>query len=514
MKDLKFMDGLSSKDKYNNIYKYVLKDDLIEEVIYSERMSLKMDKLYYSNLIKNVKKKIRLKKVHDREITKLTEKVFLYVLYAMFDDKLEGSFSKCRPLEDGDLFSSRVAQCVFNDSKFDRPTRFFKFTTKNIPKDMDSILDFLRNECKIKDSMFLFTLKVLLNENDMPELIDYIRCIYLHYKINKPILLKSIYHPKNENIRKNSNKRYKEWGYEKYRMKFKDCFLMNVLRKDGLGFVLFTIREDKDYIEKILSSIEMIDSLEYSEVNNNSYIETDRHKIRHTERAISITRLNVAENFNKIRNCMKFSIDNITSVDKRYSGLQSVSMFIYDNKISTDISHYLNRLNKFIYKYGYRRLKVFKRSENKNHFSYMKDRYYNFDIYEMRKMSNISYSKILKNAKSWSIENNRKQLWLKFNNRSDTNFKGVFFRLLSLNQTTDPIYEISLSNFENEIDIHHVYGCQKDNTSDNLILTSKKSHILIESDKDLKEYDAGKYLTDYVKIKKLKYFRNKRKKNN
>lgn len=510
MKNLKFMDDLSSKEKFNNIYKYLLNDGLIEEVIYSERPEFRMDKLQYEYLIKNVKKKIRLKKVNNPTVNKITEKVILYLLYSIFENKLNNSFSRFKPLDDDDLFTSRVSQCVINNSKFKRKTKYFRFEISQIDISIDDLLDMMRNSFNIKDSMFLFTLKILMSENLMNELLGYLKNIYIFQYVDQPIFSKSINHPMNDNIRKNSNKRYKQWGYEKYREKFEDCFLMNLLRKDNLGFVFFTIDEDRLYIRKILEDIKLIENIEYLEVDENNYIITDRHKIRHTERSIAITRLTVNDDFNKIRNCVKCSFRNIKSYSKRYAGLQEISKFVYDNKISTNITHHLVKLNQLIYKLGYKKLKVLDRKNNKNHFFYKGDKYYNFDIFEMRKMSNLSYSRIIKENKIWSIENNRKNLWLRFNDRTDTGFKGVYFRLLSTYQVKDPIFNIPFSNFENDIDIHHIRGNNKDNTCDNLTLISRKAHVIVEGNKELSEYDSDKYLTKYVNSKKLKYFRNKK----
>ena len=100
---------------------------------------------------------------------------------------------------------------------------------------------------------------------------------------------------------------------------------------------------------------------------------------------------------------------------------------------------------------------------------------------------------------------------MKFNDRVDTNFKGVYFRLLISTQKKDPIFDLDLKYFENELDIHHI-SKNKDNVSGNIVIISRKAHVLIESDKELNEFDSDKYMTNYVKINKLKSFRNKRKK--
>lgn len=512
MKDLKFMDNLSNKEKYNNIYKYLFNEDLIHEVIYSERIYKGLTVEDYDDITSKVRKILHLKKRYsDKKYLKIAEKVILYILYSIFESKTITSYSEIKPLVDRDLFTARVTQSIQTNSKLRRNSKAFKIELIDTEFEIDKILDFLRKECEIKDSMFLFTLKKIIIENDLKELKGYLKDIFLFYRVDLKFLEKSVLHEMNNNIRKNSNKRYREWGYSKYRESFKDCFLMNFLRKDLLGFVFFTIDEDKDYIERMIRENGYIASFKYVEVNEKNYLITDRFKIRHSDNKLTITRLTIDGDYRKVKNCMLNSLRNINNVNNRYSGLQEISKFIYDNRISTNITHCLVKLNQFLYKYGYKRLRVLERKKNKNHFYYDKDKYYNFDIFEMRKMSNISYSRIIKEHKVWSIENNRNSLWMKFNDRVDTNFKGVYFRLLISTQKKDPIFDLDLKYFENELDIHHI-SKNKDNVSGNIVIISRKAHVLIESDKELNEFDSDKYMTNYVKINKLKSFRNKRKK--
>ena len=177
----------------------------------------------------------------------------------------------------------------------------------------------------------------------------------------------------------------------------------------------------------------------------------------------------------------------------------------------TDISSLIDKINQFIYHYGYKNRKIVSREKDSNVFTTIKKsqngRQGIIDLYGLRKNTKNSYRYSMK-PPYW-VPGSKTEFFIEdYLGNFEETYKNIYIHGLLKKYPKDPVINIEFNstNFQN-IEIHHIVPLAKGGTDQfsNLIPVFKKVHLAIHaSPQKLKEIsfsgDIKKRLNKYRKL--------------